>query len=54
VPTYVQNSYQVLQEMKDLDKLPRHARLFIANTVSVLLISILNMVFKSFMNGLWI
>ncbi len=54
VPTYVQNSYQVLQEMKDLDKLPRHARLFTANTVSVLLISILNMVFKSFMNGLWI
>ena len=33
VPTYVQDSYQVLQEMKDLDKLPHNVRLFTANAV---------------------
>jgi predicted DNA-binding protein YlxM (UPF0122 family) len=35
VPTYVQDSYQVLREMKDLDKLPHNVRLFTANVVSM-------------------
>jgi hypothetical protein len=31
VPTNVQDSYQVLQEMKDIDKLPQNVRLFTAD-----------------------
>jgi hypothetical protein len=35
VPTYVQDSYQVLRELKDLDELPHNARLFTADAVSI-------------------
>jgi hypothetical protein len=35
VPTYVQDSYQVLQEFKDLNELPHNARLFTADAVSM-------------------
>jgi hypothetical protein len=35
VPTYVQDSYQVLREMKDLNELPHNARLITANEVSM-------------------
>jgi hypothetical protein len=35
VPTYVQDSYQVLQEMKDFDELPQNVKLFTAHMVSM-------------------
>jgi hypothetical protein len=35
VPTYVQDSYQVLRELKALDELPHNARLFTADAVSM-------------------
>jgi hypothetical protein len=35
VPTYLQDSYQVLQESKDLGELPSNAKLFTAHAVSM-------------------
>jgi hypothetical protein len=55
VPTFVQDSYQVLREMKDLNKLLHNARgSSLPMWYQCILILIPNTVFKSFMNGLCI